>query len=258
MRHLILEEPISAAAVWSRRLASFAIAVALISIALARSGVVDMTAVLAVFGAAILVACLAVLFACAAAVIIWRLGRRGAGLVTASVFLSAIVLAGPAFYTAQAVRLPLLNDVSTDLNEPPEFSRSPRAIAARGNLDHASIPMDWRDAQRRAYPALQPIVLDLDVDEAWPLVIKAIEARKWRVVETTRPGGRIGVGHIDAIDRTLIMGFPDDVTVRVRPLAGQTRIDVRSASRYGRHDFGTNARRIQAFSTELQAQLDAR
>ena len=101
-------------------------------------------------------------------------------------------------------------------------------------------------------------MLDLDVDEAWALVLKAIEARKWRIIEQTRPGGRIGIGHIDAVDRTLIMGFPDDVTVRVRPLAGQTRIDVRSASRYGRHDFGANARRIQAFSDELQAQLDAR
>jgi uncharacterized protein (DUF1499 family) len=258
MRRLILEEPVSAAAVWSRRLASFSIAVALISILLARSGVVDMTAVLAVFGAAILIACLAVLFACAAAVIIWRVGRRGAGIVAASLFLSAIVLALPGYYTAQAVRLPLLNDVSTDLNEPPDFSRSPRAIAARGNVDHASIPMDSRDGQRRAYPEIQPIVLDLDVDEAWPLILKAVDSRKWRVVEQTKPGGRIGIGHIDAVDRTLVMGFPDDVTVRVRPLAGQTRIDVRSASRYGRHDFGANAKRIKAFSDELQAQLDAR
>ncbi len=258
MRRLILDEPYSAAAIWSRRLASFAIAVALISIALSRSGVVDMTAVLSVFGAAILFACLAVLFACAGSVVIWRTGRRGSGIVVASLLLSALVLALPAYYTAQAVRLPLLNDVSTDLNDPPDFSRSVKALAARGNLDHGSISAEWRDAQRRAYPALQPIVLDLDVDEAWPLVLKAVEARKWRVIELTRPGGRIGIGHIDAVDRSLIMGFPSDVTVRVRPLAGQTRIDVRSASREGRHDFGDNARRIQAFSDELQTQLDAR
>ena len=52
--------------------------------------------------------------------------------------------------------------------------------------------------------------------------------------------------------------FAEDVTIRVRPLAGQTRIDLRSASRFGGHDFGSNARRVQAFSDELQAQLDAR
>lgn len=258
MRRLILEEPVSIAAIWSRRLANFAVAVALISIALARSGLVDITAVLAVFGAAIIFACLAALFACAGAVVIWRTGRRGVGLVLASLLMSALVLADPAFLTAQAVRLPRINDISTDLVDPPDFSRSPRALAARDGLDHRAIPDAWRDEQRRAYPAVQPIVLDLDIDEAWPLTLKAVEARGWRIVDQARPGGRIGIGHIDAVHRTLVMGFPDDVTVRVRPLAGQTRIDVRSASRYGRHDFGVNAARIQRFSAELQAQLDAR
>ena len=87
---------------------------------------------------------------------------------------------------------------------------------------------------------------------------RAVAARGWRVIEQTRPGGRSGVGRIEATDRTLVMGFTDDVTIRVRPLAGQTRIDVRSASRLGRHDFGANARRIQNFAQEVQAQLDAR
>ena len=258
MRRLILDEPLSAAAVWSRRLASFAVAVALISVALARSSLVDFAPVLAVFGASILFACLALLFSASGAVIIWRTGRRGAGAIIAALFLSILVLAMPTYLTAQAIRLPLLNDVSTDLNDPPEFSRSPRATSARNGTAHEGFTAEWRDAQRRAYPALQPIVLDLELDEAWPLVLKAMENRGWRIVEQSRPGGRVGIGHIDAVDKTLVMGFPDDVTVRIRPLAGQTRIDVRSASRYGRHDFGVNARRIARFATELQAQLDAR
>ena len=87
---------------------------------------------------------------------------------------------------------------------------------------------------------------------------KAVEARKWRVVDQVQPGGRTRIGHVDAVDRTLVMGFPQDVTIRLRPLAGQTRIDIRSASRIGKHDFGDNARRIQRFAQELQVQLDAR
>jgi len=258
MRNLILEEPYSAAAIWSRRLAAFAIALGLIAILLARSRIVDIGAALAVLGAAIFFACAAVLCALSGAVVIWRLGRRGIGYVGAGLALALLVLAVPSWMAVQAMRLPLINDISTDLIDPPFFSRSSRAIAARDNIDHPPIPAEWRDDQRAAYPAVQPIVLDLDVEEAWPLVLKAVEARKWRVIEQIKPGGRSGVGHIDAVDRTLIMGFPDDVTVRVKPLAGQTRIDVRSASRYGRHDFGANAKRIQAFSDELQAQLDAR
>jgi hypothetical protein len=52
MRRLILEEPWSAAALWSRRLTLFALTVGVMSVGLARSGVVDVTAILAVFGAA--------------------------------------------------------------------------------------------------------------------------------------------------------------------------------------------------------------
>jgi uncharacterized protein (DUF1499 family) len=115
-----------------------------------------------------------------------------------------------------------------------------------------------REAQRRAFPTVSPIVLELEAEEAWQMVLKAVAARKWLVVDQVKPGGRIGVGHIDAIDATLLMGFPQDVTIRLRPLAGQTRIDIRSASRFGRHDFGVNAQRIQRFAQELQAQLDAR
>ncbi len=258
MRHIILDEPFSAAAVWSRRLATFALALAVISIALARTQIVDIGAALAVLGASILFACAALLFAVAGIAVIWRKGYRGTRHVLAASALAVLLLAEPTWMAIQAVRLPILNDVSTDLNDPPDFSRSARAIAGRNKFDHPPIPPEWRDAQRSAYPAIQPIVLDLDIEEAWPLVLKAVEARKWAVIDEVRPGGRIGIGHLDAVDRPLIMGFPDDVTVRVRPLAGQTRIDLRSASRYGRHDFGANAKRIQGFSDELQAQLDAR
>ena len=80
----------------------------------------------------------------------------------------------------------------------------------------------------------------------------------WEVIESSAPGGRLGDGRIEAIERTLIMRFPDDITIRVRPGAGQSRIDVRSASRFGRHDFGVNARRIERFARQMQEQLDAR
>jgi uncharacterized protein (DUF1499 family) len=258
MRRLILEEPFSMTSIWGRRFATFALALALISIIMARAQIVDMSAALTVFGAAILIACLAGLLAVTGAVIIWRSGRRGLGVVVATLFMAVLLLAYPGYLALQATRLPLLKDVSTDLIDPPDFSRSSRAIAARSGAEHGPIIDAWRNAQRIAYPNVQPILLDLDSDEAWPLVLKAVAARGWTIIEQTRPGGRSGIGRIDAIDRTVLMGFSDDVTIRVRPLAGQTRIDVRSASRIGRHDFGSNARRIVRFAQEVQTQLDAR
>ena len=131
MRRLIIEEPYSRAALWSRRLALFSLAVGAIAVLLARSQAVDPTATLSVFAGAVLVACLALLFAGTAAVVIWRTGRRGAGTVASGVFLAALLLGYPAYLAAKAVQLPLLNDVSTDLVDPPQFSRSKTALAAR-------------------------------------------------------------------------------------------------------------------------------
>lgn len=258
MRTAIVEEPVSQAAVWSRRLAVFALAVGAVAFVIVRTQSVDVASGLAVFGSAVVLACASLISAGAAAVVIWRTGRRGLGAMLAGVFLSCAFLAYPAFLAAQAMRLPVLNDVTTDLVDPPQFSLKPKAIEARGGRTPTSPPAGARQAQRAAYPDVQAILLELDADEAYQLVLKAVQARGWRIVDQSAPGGRLGLGHIDAVDRTLIMGFPDDVTVRLKPLAGQTKVDVRSVSRYGRNDFGANARRIEKFAQAVQDQLDAR
>ena len=258
MRTAILEEPVSQAAVWSRRLAIFALAVGAVAFAIIRTQSIDMTSGLAVFGSAILLACAALLCAGAAGVVIWRTGRRGLGAMLTGIVLSCLFLAYPAFLAFQAMRLPVLNDVTTDLVDPPQFSLAPKALDARGGRTPPTPPSATRQAQRAAYPEVQAILLELDADEAYQLVLQAVQACGWRIIHQSAPGGRLGLGHIDAVDRTLVMGFTDDVTVRVKPLAGQTKIDVRSASRYGRNDFGANARRIEIFAQAVQDQLNAR
>ncbi|HJR53568.1 MAG TPA: DUF1499 domain-containing protein, partial [Gemmatimonadota bacterium] len=54
-------------------------------------------------------------------------------------------------------------------------------------------------------------------------------------------------GRIEATATTPWFGFKDDVVVRIRPEAGGSRVDVRSVSRVGRSDVGTNARRIEEY-----------
>ncbi len=256
MRRIIIEEPYSDSALWSRRLALFAAAVVGMGLVLARAGL-DPTAVLAVIGSAIVIACLAVLCAGAATVAIWRTGRKGVGVLTIGSLLAIFVLAYPTYLAVQAIRLPVLNDVSTDLDDPPAFSLSRKAMAARKDWVPASVPAAVRQAQAKAYPDVQPILLDLDGDEAYQTVLRAVFARHWTIIEAIPPGGRLGLGHVDAVAHGLIFGFADDIAIRIRPLAGQTRVDVRSVSRVGRHDFGANAQRIEAFTDELKAEADA-
>ncbi len=258
MRHFIIEEPDSHAALWCRRLALFAMAVAGIGIGLVKLNLIDSLSGLAVVSAALFVACIAGLFGLAAFVVIWRTGRRGIGVALGGLVLAGALLAFPAFLAFQAIRLPIQNDASTDLADPPAFSRSSVALAARGGHANGELPQVWREAQRKIWPDLQPIMLDLDIAEAWPLVQAAATNLRWRVVERQAPGGRQGNARLEAIDVSFLLGLPDDITIRLRPAAGQTRVDIRSASRYGRHDFGVNPKRIEKFATELQAQLDAR
>jgi uncharacterized protein (DUF1499 family) len=258
MKRIVWVEPVSAAAQWSLRFALFSMALSVIAIFVIRTRMVDVASGVSVFGFSILLACAAVLLATAAAVIIWRTGRRGMGLAVLGVLVAALVLAWPLWLAVQAVRLPILNDITTDINNPPGFSRSTRALEARAGHVPPELAPETRVPQTRAYPDVQPIVIDLDADEAFQLVLAAVKSMGWELVESAGPGGRMGDGRIEAIDRTLIMRFPDDITIRVRPGAGQSRVDVRSVSRYGRHDFGVNARRIGNFSRRLQELLDAR
>jgi uncharacterized protein (DUF1499 family) len=60
-------------------------------------------------------------------------------------------------------------------------------------------------------------------------------------------------GRIEATATTPWFGFKDDVVIRVAPDPAGSRVDVRSVSRVGQSDVGTNARRIRAYLARLAA-----
>ncbi len=252
MRRLTIEEPYSAAALLSRRLAIFSLAVALVGIA----GVGRGLDLLAVLGGSLLIACAAILTAILAFVIIWRSGRKGAGQAFAGLLLAALLLAYPVYLVQQTLRLPPLPDVSTDLTNPPDFSLSSEALAARGGATPPSVPIARRKIQLKVYPQIQPILLDLEAQDAFNAAIQAMKATGWKIVDQRPPGGRSGLAHIEAIANSFLLGFPTDVTLRLRPLAGQTRIDIRSASRFAPYDFGANSRNVANFEAALTAVVD--
>jgi uncharacterized protein (DUF1499 family) len=258
MRRLVVEEPITRAAVWSLRLGCFAVAVTVIGVLLVRMGRVDLAAGFAVLAAGLMLALTALALAIVGFSLIWMEGRRGLSLAVKGFVLALAVLVWPGYLAVKAVVLPQLNDVSTDIDDPPAFSRSRAALAARDGRIPGDVPAETRQRQRIAYPAVVPLYVDLAPEETYEIVRKAATVLGWQIVDTAVPGGRIGAGRLDAVDHTLVMRFPDDVTVRLRPRADGTRIDVRSASRYGQHDFGANAARITRFLEEVSAQATAR
>ncbi len=257
MRRIVLEQPFSRAAIWSARLALFALVVTIYGIILVRGGQQGIPG-LAALGSGFLLAAATLLLALMAGVAIWNQGLKGVRSIGGAAVIAVTLLAAPAYMAVQYARLPSLNDISTDIEEPPSFSRSRAALAARQGHVPVERPRESRLVQRQAYQRIIPIVLELPPEDAYDLALKAAANRGWRIIEQAPPGGRSGIGRIEAIATTRILRFADDVTIRVRPRVDGARIDIRSASRIGSHDLGANAARIQAFADEVQLLLSAR
>lgn len=250
MRRLILEEPYSRPAKWSPRLAWFSLAVTVIAVLLIRFARIDYQSGFIALGAGLAVALLAVMLSLVAFIRIWQEGRRGLGSAIKGLIIAALVLGYPAYMGLKAVTLPAINDISTDTDDPPQFSRSRAALDARGGRVPPDVSPEAREMQREAYVQIAPLTLDIGPEEAFALVQKAAHNLDWQIIEAVAPGGRTGAGRLEAVDRTLLLKIPDDVTIRIRPRVDGTRIDIRSASRIGNHDLGTNAKRIRAFLDE--------
>ena len=250
-RHFV--PPVSALAVWSQRLSFLALLIAAFGIYVGRTGAVALAPAIAVIGSALCLSSLAVILAIAAFVVIWRVGASGLGSAYAGLCLALVLLAYPAYLAALSLTLPVLNDVSTDFSTPPAFSPSRQAVAKRGNHMPPVYDKSSAAAQRAFYPAIQPALLDLSVDESFRLVQQALQQRRWTIVEAVGPQRARDEAYIEAVDRSPVLRIPEDVVIRIRPAGDETRIDVRSASRIGKHDFGTNARRIEHLVSDVAA-----
>ncbi|SCY90707.1 DUF1499 domain-containing protein [Microvirga guangxiensis] len=250
MRRLIIEEPYSRPAKWSPTLAWFALIVTVLSALMIRFNRIDYQSGFIALGLGLAIAIVAVGFSLIAFIRIWQEGRRGLSSAIKGLLLAALVLGYPSYLGLKALTLPAISDVSTDTDNPPTFSRSRATLEARGGRVPPDVGPEEREMQREAYVQIAPLSLDIPPEDAFPLVVKAAENLGWQIVETVPPGGRTGIGRLEAIDRGFPLKLPDDITVRVRPRVDGTRIDIRSASRIGHHDLGTNAARIRKFLEE--------
>jgi hypothetical protein len=251
-------EPMPIFAPASRRLAWAGIGLAILSIIATRFGGIPFNNGLFLMGAAILLGVLAVACAMLAFASIWRTGAPGAAVAVRGLMLAGLLLAWPAWLAVAAVRLPITNEATTDPADPPSFSRSRAALDAR----QGHVPPEF-DRQSLIEGAdseldLRTVVIEQSAEEAMLLAQRAATNLGWQVIDSASPLGRTAVGRIDAVARSLLFRFPDDITIRLRAGVGETRIDLRSASRVGRHDFGANARHIRDFAREIEALANAR
>ena len=63
-------------------------------------------------------------------------------------------------------------------------------------------------------------------------------------------------GTIEAVEKSFWYGFKDDLIIRIEELISTNiLINVRSASRVGRSDFGKNSKRIKSYFILLKLEL---
>jgi uncharacterized protein (DUF1499 family) len=149
---------------------------------------------------------------------------RGSGVlrpvIALALGLGVAVVPAAGYVLARSV--PPINDISTD-------------------------PSEQSDAQRRAYPDIQPLRLPVAPNIAFERAKGAIEEAGWQIAREDPSAGRI-----EAVATTFWFGFKDDVVIRIAADGPGSRVDMRSKSRVGKGDLGTNAQRIRAYQRRLQ------
>jgi uncharacterized protein (DUF1499 family) len=183
------------------------------------------------------------LLAFAAFVVIWREGLIGIGYSLTAIIISVALLAYPGYLAVASYRLPWIYDITTDPIDPPRFEALAR-IRPRDANPVIYAGLSAAEQQRNAYPEIETLEQDAAAQASYEAALAVVTKRKWNIV-ARRPPERGREGRIEAVARTAIMGLREDVVIRVRADGQGSRLDIRSSSRYGSFDFGTNAARVR-------------
>jgi uncharacterized protein (DUF1499 family) len=189
---------------------------------------------------------------------------KGAAFTRNSVALVGVIVGGLAFYVPSSQRgaYPPIHDVTTDTENPPLFVDAiPLRDAhpffngdgkhnAADYIREISRPngavLNIPELQKKAFPDIVPVKLDVPPGEAFAKALDTVKAFKWTVISAKPEDGRI-----EAWDKTAWFGFVDDVVIRVQPDGAGSRLDIRSVSRIGFGDVGKNGMRIRAYVKKL-------
>jgi hypothetical protein len=250
-------EPVSRLASWSRNLAVFAVVAVLVSIIIVRFGFLEIKPALATFFGALACAGLSILVGLVGAAAIWQSGARGMSRILLAFLLDVVLLAYPAYLGLQYRKLPPIHDITTDPIDPPRFEALARLRSGDGANPAVYAGLYSAEQQRIAYPDIETVELEIPVQRAYEITLQLVTKRKWLVIDERPPQPPRRIGRIEAVARTPIMGFREDISIRVSPDDQDSRVDIRSASRFFESDLGSNAARVRKLIDDLNNAADA-
>nr|WP_298374800.1 DUF1499 domain-containing protein [uncultured Halomonas sp.] len=148
----------------------------------------------------------------------------------------------------RAQKVPAIHDITTDMQNPPAFVALASAREAAPN-EVAYPGESTAQQQREAYPDIQPIILKQPLIDAMDAVEATAQDQGWKIAD-------VGDIKLEATATTLWFGFKDDVVIRLSEVEEGVRVDMRSASRLGASDVGTNAERIRNYLQALRERAE--
>lgn len=161
-------------------------------------------------------------------------------LLSRSALLALPAIAAFGFTALSGGDAPLIHNVTTNPDNPPEF-----VVAGSKRGDNAN-PLAYTEEtaalQKAAYPDLTTLHTGLPPDQAFAEALKVCGQLGWEVYHQDKDSGQI-----EAVASTRWFNFKDDVVIRLQARESGTAIDLRSVSRVGKGDLGANARRIKKF-----------
>ncbi len=172
--------------------------------------------------------------------------RTGLVLAVAGVLLGLITAGIPWSWMRTVQHVPRIHDITTDMDNPPKFiAVLPLRKDASNSAEYGGSEVAAQ--QRKSYPDIVPFRLKIQPDQAFEQALQTARVMGWEIVEADA-----GQQRIEATDTTFWFGFKDDIIIRISPAPDGSRIDVRSLSRVGSSDVGTNAKRIRAYFRKLE------
>ena len=285
-----IEERRSKAAIWCLRLAVFLVPFFILVILLYRFAKIDAVQMFILIAFGLLIALLSLVFAFKAISELWTKGYRGGSQVVRGMIITLLVLMPFGYQAFLALQYPLANDVSTDMLTPPEYIN---AIAVRSsNADKGMNPVIEYDEEYSkkmilAYPKLQSRRYPAGPERVLEAVRTIVDDNEWLLTgsqgipelknnaesentteladnNTETPTGEEQIEenietpddiYIEVLERTFVFGFENDVVIRIVSEDRNTLVDVRSSARWGKHDFGYNAKLIESFLQQLDGAL---
>jgi len=232
---------------WALRLGLATFAIALGGAVLAGQEVIPKAMGLYALLGATLVAVLGTLFGLLAVILNWRFGRR----MMASAVIGLLLSGGYAgFMVSRAViarGVPPIHDVTTDLANPPGFTR---LKLGADNLRGVDSLAAWQTIHKGAYGDIKPLTLPITPAKAIARAETLARQQGWAIVLADPAAGRL-----EATASVSLIKYQDDVVVIATPTPDGkgSIINMRSVSRIGISDLGVNAKRIRAFLASLSS-----